>query len=101
MKKIRVKFDNGEKWEIPLKFIAENRAKYYMGRAEEKGEDDFNYEEEIEFVMNDDYEGIDWAENNMNWEDVKDVTKKVSEPNQDDLQEQWCNAEKEIVDEKD
>lgn len=93
MKKIKVNFENGETYEIPLECIAKNRADYYK----EKGDKDFNYQEEVDFVMNDSYEGIDWAENNMDWSYVKDFAKKVSEQSVIDLEEQWTNAKKEII----
>lgn len=99
-KKLRVTFEDDEKWEIPLRFIAEHRAKYYQKRAEAKGEEDFNLEEEIDFIMNDSYEGIDWASNNMDWDDVMGVAEKVEDANPNDHSNQWCNAEKEIVEVK-
>jgi len=51
-------------------------------------------QEEIDFVMKDSYEGIDWASNNMDWEDVVDFAIKIENG---EREMDWCNAEKEIV----
>jgi len=87
-------FDSGEKWQIPLEFVAKHRANYYKGRAEEKGEDDFNYEEEVDYIMTDDYEGIDWLQNNMDYEEFKDVVIKIPALPRDS---DWINAASEII----
>jgi len=58
-------------YKVPLLFIANHRADYYSGENDRVGE--------IEYVMNDNFEGIDWLINNMNYEDVKDVSIKVSD----------------------
>lgn len=39
---------------------------------------------------------IDWASNNMNWNDVKDHAVKVS-VKEVDFQEGWVNGEKEVI----
>jgi len=90
MKIIELKFEDGEIWQIPLEFVAKHRAKYY----ESKKEDDFNLQEEIDFVMNDDYEGHDWLQNNMDFEDFNEVVKII--PNDEPQTKDWINAEVEI-----
>lgn len=72
--------DNGHVWHVPLQFIAEHRADHYAD------DPDTTREEEIEFVMSNSFEGIDWIQNNMNFSDyasacVKVKTPTVSEPN--------------------
>ena len=94
MKVIKINLDN-ESWIIPLEFVAKHRADYYKGRAEEKGDEDYNYQEEVDFVMNDDYEGEDWLSNNMNYEDFENMIKII--PNKNKVEVDWCNAEKEII----
>lgn len=80
MKYVELTFEDGEKWTIPLEFIAKHRANYYKSRAEERVkaglESDFNYQESIDFIMEDDYEGEDWLANNMDYEDFKEVVIK-------------------------
>ena len=67
--------DNGHVWNVPLQFIADHRAKYYAER-----DDDTTHQEEVDFVIDDDYEGIDWMQNNMNFEDYAGVAVKVQTP---------------------
>lgn len=67
--------DNGHVWNVPLSFIADHRAKYYAEK-----DSDTTHEEEVDLVMHDDYEGIDWMQNNMNFEDYASVAVKVKTP---------------------
>lgn len=57
--------DSGYVWRVPLLVIAEERARYYAKR-----DPDTSFEEEVDYVMEDGFEGIDWYQNNMNFEDV-------------------------------
>ena len=66
--------DGGFVWRIPLQVIAEKRADYYAD------DPDTTREEEIAFVMDDDFEGIDWYGNNMDFEDVAEHAKLVRTP---------------------
>ena len=67
------------KYKVPLKIIATNRAKYY---AENDGfeKDSDEWKVEMIYIMEDDYEGIDWLMNNMDFEDIKPFMEKVEEP---------------------
>ena len=65
MKKIEISLENGDLWQVPLMVIAEHRANYYIN----KSDDSIDYSTEIEFIMNDEYEGIDWLKNNMELSD--------------------------------
>jgi len=107
-----VKMPNGEKWQVPAKFIAEDRAKYYAEHdtksieEKEMREQEFNrvYEDEFRESLNSEdkyYNLRDWASNNLNWEDVEHLAKKIirdtPENSKDDFQEGWVNGEKEVV----
>ena len=83
---------DGTRYDVPAKVIAEDRAKYYA-----ENDPDTTYNEEYEYTMQDDYELKDWAANNMNWKDVKNVAKKVEEEIDVDFQEGWVNGDKEVV----
>lgn len=72
-------------YNLPLRFVAEHRAEHY------KEED---YDEEVEYVMGDHYEGIDWLQNNMDYEDFEKALVKVKDL---EIDEDWGNAEMEIV----
>lgn len=81
---------------IPLRIIAEARANYY-GVAEnfEKGGEEWN--EEFDYVMNDEHEGVNWMINNSSWKDWKRKAKKISDKinvTEDDF---WSTINFEIV----
>ncbi len=70
MKIIELEYET-EIWELPLKVIAGHRASYY------KKKDGSDWQEEFDFVMEDDVEGIDWITNNMHLEEFEDFVKKT------------------------
>lgn len=86
MKVIRFDTPTGQ-FQIPLQKVAENRAEYYANR----GEDEFD--EEVEFVMEDDFEGIDWLINNTNFDEWEEVVTKLNDEvnvTEDDF---WCSSD--------
>jgi hypothetical protein len=87
-KVIELQFKDGEVWQIPFEFVAKHRADYY-GNKESHGPKE--RQEEIDFVMNDDYEGHDWLKNNMEYGDFKEVVNII--PNTNPQTKDWINAE--------
>ena len=88
---------DGSKWDIPAKPIVEVRARYYAKKdtGKKNGKEfDEAFKQLIEDT--DDFDIEDWASNNMNWSDVKDVAVKVSTM-EIDFQEGWVNGEKEVI----
>lgn len=76
-------------WSIPAKVVADNMAKYYS-RDNPEG-----YDEEYEFMLSsDDDEIIEWAVNNMNWEDVKGSAAHVSDRPPPDYEAEWMDCPK-------
>lgn len=67
--------DSGYIWDVPLEVIANHRAEYYAKRDK-----DTTFQEEFDYVMGDDYEGLDWFLNNMDYEDVEGDAKLVQTP---------------------
>lgn len=63
---ITIEFNNGSVYAIPVSAIAEDRADFYT-----KKNPNTTYQKEYDFVMRDDFEAIDWFQNNMNWCDIK------------------------------
>lgn len=104
MKYLKVRMPNSERWIVPCHIIAHNRACYYVevdikrGTITESKRDEI-YKELYDDAMEDTYEIVDWAANNMDWEDVKPFATNLGiEPmDERDYQEGWCNGEKEIV----
>lgn len=89
-----VTMEDGSRWAVPVRFIAEHRAKYFAEKdgvsiAESLNEDTSPLFEE------DDYEIHDWAANNLNFSDVKNVAKMIS-PADVDYEDGWANGEYEI-----
>jgi len=91
MKVLRIAMPNGTKWDVPASVIAENKARWY---AEAKGS---NYQDKYDDTIVSEDKIIDWAENNMNWEDVERVATKVEVPITVDYQDGWVNGEKKVL----
>lgn len=94
MKFIRVTMPDLSKWDVPAKIIAENRAKYYANLEPPSQE---TYETEYEYTMNDKAELVDWAHNNMNWDEVEKFAKQANVEIPVDFQEGWVNGDMEVV----
>ena len=98
-KYLRVTMPDGSKWDVPAKLIAEKRARYHAksDTGKESGpEFEKVFAKEVKYALEDEYEIVDWASNNMNWSDVEYVAVNVSVM-EVDFQEGWCNGEKEVV----
>ena len=94
---IVISMPDGSEWLVPSSVIAENRAKAYAEILE--GNFEKAYKETLEAFGEDEFQMLDWAANNMDWDDVKNVAvrleRKVKEPV--DYDEGWVNGPKEIV----
>ena len=79
---------------VPVKIIADNYAKYW-----EKHPRGGTHEEEYDrFIRGDEYEILDWANDNMDWSDVKAHAKKVEPPKyKTDYNLEWLNSDKYIA----
>lgn len=77
--------DSGYVWSVPLSEVAKHRADFYSS-----GDSDTTFDEEFKFVMEDEYEGLDWFLNNMDFADVKDVAVLIKTP--EPLQEPRINT---------
>lgn len=89
-----IKFDTPKgQFQIPLKLVAEHRAESYHPK------DDVGFKEEVDFVMNDDFEGIDWLINNTDFDEWTESAIKLNDDinvTEDDF---WCSSDGfEIVD---
>ena len=69
--------------EIPVIEVAKNRANYYANvDSFEVGSEE--YQQEVDMLMNDNYEVEDWLVNNTDPSDFKDVAKVVFKENEVD-----------------
>jgi hypothetical protein len=96
-KMLRVTMPDGSKWDVPAKLIAENRARHYADKTDDRRGDD--YREEFDLAMGDEFTLKDWAAGDMNWEDVAAEARLVDPPDMtpDQYQEGWVNGDKEVV----
>lgn len=96
MKKVRITFTNGDIFDVDLQNIAEHRAEYYAGVDDfERGSKE--WDDEIDYVMSDSYEGVDWLSNNMDWDEIQDLGEFVNTEDFDHAGE-FFNAEFDVVD---
>lgn len=96
MRKLRVLFENGECYDIPVDVILDSRAEHYADV------DGIDFEEYVKLEPHDsvdDYDIKDWASNNMDWSDVKVYAVKVHESNHFDYEYAFTNADKEVINE--
>jgi hypothetical protein len=98
MKQIRFNTPKGQ-FEIPLQKVAEHRADYYAGEdGHEKGGPE--WQDEVSWVMEDDFEGIDWLINNTNFEDWEGIAVKVNDKVNVTDDDTWTSSDDfEIVEE--
>lgn len=94
-KKYITTMSDGSKWAVPVSIIAGDRAKYYAKEFGGSVERSLN-EDTGPLFDSDDFEIEDWAQNNMNWDDVKDYANLI-EPAKCDYQEGWMNGEHEVL----
>lgn len=92
----RTTMPDGSLWDIPVIIIARNRAENY---AHEFGGDVDRslLEDTAPLFESDDFEIEDWAQNNMNWSDVKYHATVFKDAPPTDYGEGWVNGEHSVV----
>lgn len=90
---------DGSMWDVPISVIAKNRAEYYATKEPPYEE---TYKIELKYALENEEEIIDWAQNNMDWDDVKNFARlfKISVLTPEDFDEGWANGEHDIVETK-
>lgn len=81
---------NKGKYRIPLIVVATNRTEYYADKDDFE-KDSSEWKEEMEYIMNDMFEGIDWLINNMDLDDIKPFMEKIEDEEEND--EWFYNSE--------
>jgi hypothetical protein len=95
-KTILIKFSNGHWFEVPLMAVAKHRANdYAMDGGFIDGSNE--WQDEIDLVMNDPFEGLDWIQNNMEWEDVVDIGEFVNTEDPYNYSEGFFDADFEVL----
>ncbi len=95
---LKVTMPDGSKWKVPVRIIAEHRARYYSEKEH------ISFEQSLKFgtlplFEEEPYEIGDWSSNNMDWTDVEKHAIRIKDKglSAEDLQEGWVNGEKEII----
>lgn len=100
-KQLHVTMPDGSVWTVPARLVAEKRATFYAEKrtgATKGVVDEQEYREEFELTMSNPHVLIDWAKDNMNWEDVAAEAMQVNGPPAPDYQEGWVNGPMAVVD---
>lgn len=99
MKMLLITMPDGTVWGVPVDVIADDRAGAYCDEFDGDRDRSLN-EDTLPLFKADPYEIIDWAANNMNWDDVKSYARIVADhmPPAVDYQEGWMNGAKEVRD---
>lgn len=97
-KMYKVTMPDGSVWAIPVLVIAVCRAEHFIDEYD--GDLDRSLlEDTLPLFREDESEIEDWARNNMNWADVRDMAVQwLSPSNETDFDEGWANGEVEIDD---
>lgn len=99
MKVLRITMPDGSQWDVMADRIAHERAAHYAnietGKTSGKKHTDI-YKREMAYTLENDDELMDWAANNMNWEDVQSCA-RMHKAGTVDYQEGWINGEKQVV----
>jgi DNA phosphorothioation-dependent restriction protein DptG len=79
---LKIEFDNWDVFQVPIEVVQKDKANYYANLKEEDPE-------EFEERINEDLD--DWAQNNMDWEDLVEHATLVKSENYSH-RENFCNA---------
>ncbi len=101
-KVIRIVMPDQSQWDVPAELVAHDRAVYLA--TEETGEINGSkhtecYNGEFAYTIGNHDELIDWAANNMDWDDVKSKA-TMHKAGSVDYQEGWVNGPKHVVEVK-
>lgn len=78
MKNITINTPTGQ-WSLPLILVAEHRADYYICQVDRRPRGCVEWKREVSWVLDDEYEGIDWILNNTDWEDWEGCAVKIND----------------------
>ena len=95
---LKVEMPDGSCWGVPVAVIARNRAECY--KDEFGGDVERSLTEDTMLLFMDEYEILDWASNNMNWDEVEQYAIKLSDRpamTARSWQKGWVDGDREIV----
>ena len=89
IKYLFIQFSDGSVWKVPAHIIAKERAEYYA----ENDSDNTEYQKEFDYTMGDDHELTDWANGNMDWDEIEEFATHFETAEINKITE-WTNAKK-------
>jgi hypothetical protein len=92
MKYIEIDTPRGQ-YHLPLHLVAEDRANYYACKVDGYDKDSDEWDEEVQFAMDDSFEAIDWLGNNSDWEDWKENAIKINDKVNVTDADFWCSSD--------
>lgn len=93
-------------WMVPAGIIADSYAAYFAGREVEPVDDESRaawnavYHDQYTDVIGNDDELLDWASNNMGWNEVTHAARRIKEApalTREWFENGWTNGEKKVV----
>jgi hypothetical protein len=92
---IKIDMPDGSVWHVDTDIVAKHRAEYYSSLESNLTLKEKIFNEEYSYAMSNKYELIDWAKNNMNWDELHAVkVQDAVEPNYEDL---FCSASLNVI----
>jgi len=91
MKKLLIKFKNGDTFEVPASIIAEMRTEYFS-QVDGFTRDSKEWKAEYDLSMGEE-ELNDWVQNNVDWEDIADDAKLLAHQSFFSYENEFGNAE--------
>ena len=95
-KKYVTTMTGGSRWAVCVGDIALSRAEYYAKEFDGDVQKSLR-EDTLPLFESDEYEIEDWAQNNMNWSDVRHLATCISHGDCD-YEEGWCNGDHIVCD---
>jgi hypothetical protein len=98
-KSLVVTFPNGERYGVPARVVAQDRALFYAERdfpddGAKRGE---RHHWELDYGLENPTKLTDWARNNMDWDDLRHIAEHLDSTERD-LGKLWMDADFEVMD---
>lgn len=91
MKEMVIKLSDGTEYALNVDIIIQNRANFYVNDF--NGDIKKSYADSISLFQKDVSAILEWAVEEMNWEDVEKHAVKIKTATPLDMQDEWINCE--------
>lgn len=93
---VDLEFADGRIFRIPAIKLAKLRADHYATEIDGHARGSAEWEAEVNYVLNDDYEIVDYARNNLSWSDIEPLGKLIADPDKPLLEDIYHEANWEV-----